>query len=322
MKKTKISIIAPLYNEQENVGQLTGEIIEAMSATGFDYEIILVNDGSSDATWQRIADLQQAHTEIMGIDLAGNYGQTIALRSGFENSTGDIIIFMDGDLQHNPADLPRFIAKIEEGYDMVGGAKAKRPENWLKSSLSRFAHWLIHRISGADMTYFGATFRAYRRYLLEESNMIGDAHRFLGAILARKGIRHTEIPIEIRQRVAGTSSYSLKKVYLVIIDLIFLKFTISYMNKPFRLFGVTGGLMFIIGLLPTVYLVIGSLFFHFHLRIDYLVEFQFSIFIMIMGLLLVSFGLIAEIGIYNYYARGNHSPYSVRRIIRENPKEQ
>jgi glycosyltransferase involved in cell wall biosynthesis len=317
MKTTRISIIAPLYNEQENVGQLAAEIIDAMAPSGFDYEILLVNDGSSDATWQRIADLQQKYPQITGIDLAGNYGQTIALRSGFENSTGEIIIFMDGDLQHDPADLPRFINKMEEGYDMVGGAKKKRPENWFKRSLSRLAHWLIHRISGADMTYFGATFRAYRRYLLQESNMIGDAHRFLGAILARKGIRHTEIPIEIRQRMAGTSSYSLKKVYLVIIDLMFLKFTVSYMNKPFRLFGVTGGMMFIVGLLPTLYLIIGSLFFHFHLRVDYLVEFLFSIFIMIMGMLLVSFGLIAEIGIYNYYARGNHSPYSVRRIMRK-----
>jgi hypothetical protein len=147
--------------------------------------------------------------------------------------------------------------------------------------------------------------------------MLGDAHRFLGAVIARKGVRQTEIPITIRERKAGQSSYSLKKVYLVIVDLIFLKFTISYMNKPFRLFGVTGGVMFLIGLIPTIYLLIGSLFFHFNIRVDYIAEFLFSIFMMIIGLLLVSFGLIAEIGIYNYFSRGNHNPYTIRQTTKE-----
>jgi uncharacterized protein (DUF486 family) len=146
--------------------------------------------------------------------------------------------------------------------------------------------------------------------------MLGDAHRFLGAVIARKGVQQTEIPITIRERKAGQSSYSLKKVYLVIVDLIFLKFTISYMNKPFRLFGVTGGIMFLIGLVPTIYLLIGSLFFNFNIRVDYIAEFLFSIFMMIVGLLLISFGLIAEIGIYNYFSRGNHNPYAIRQTTK------
>ncbi len=302
-----------MHNELANVEELAAEITEAMTGLAYDYEVFFVNDGSTDDTWQKIEKLADNDTKIKGIDLAGNYGQTIGLRSGFENSRGEIVIFMDGDLQHNPADIPRFLEKLEEGYDMVGGAKASRPDNWFQRNMSRFAHWMICKISGVKMSYFGGTFRAYRRYLLENTNMLGDAHRFLGAVIARKGIRQTEIPIKIRERKAGKSSYSLKKVYMVIVDLIFLKFTISYMNKPFRLFGVTGGIMFLAGLIPTIYLLTGSLFFNFNIRVDYIAEFLFSIFMMIVGLLLISFGLIAEIGIYNYFSRGNHAPYTIRQ---------
>jgi len=314
---TLVSIIAPMHNESANVEELAVEITEAMTGLNYGYEVFFVNDGSTDDTWQKIEKLSDKDPKINGIDLAGNYGQTIGLRTGFENSNGEIIIFMDGDLQHNPADIPRFLKKMEEGYDMVGGAKASRPENWFHRSLSRFAHWMICKISGVKMSYFGGTFRAYQRFLLENTNMLGDAHRFLGAVIARKGVRQTEIPITIRERKAGQSSYSLKKVYLVIVDLIFLKFTISYMNKPFRLFGVTGGIMFLIGLVPTIYLLIGSLFFNFNIRVDYIAEFLFSIFMMIVGLLLISFGLIAEIGIYNYFSRGNHNPYAIRQTTKK-----
>ncbi len=307
-----ISIIAPMYNEEANVAELAKEISEVMKTMPYDYEVIFVNDGSADKTWDVIKELTENDEHLHGIDLAGNYGQTIGLRAGFEKSIGNIIIFMDGDLQHNPKYIPEFMKKIEEGYDMVGGGKARRPEGWIQRNLSRFAHSVICGISGVKMSYFGGTFRAYRRYLLENTNMLGDTHRFLGAIIARKGVRYTEIPIEIRKRKAGNSSYNLKKIFLVIVDLLFLKFTISYMNKPFRLFGVTGGIMFLLGLIPTIYLLIGSLFFHFNIKVDFLAEFLFSIFLMIIGLLLISFGLIAEIGIYNYFSRGNHSPFSIR----------
>ncbi len=317
-----VSIIAPMYNEVANVEEMAGEITQAMTGLDYDYEVFFVNDGSSDETWQQIEKLAAQDARINGIDLAGNYGQTIGLRTGLEHSRGDIIIFMDGDLQHDPADIPRFLDKLEEGYDMVGGAKASRPENWFKSNLSRFAHWMICRISGVKMSYFGGTFRVYRRYLLDNINLLGDTHRFLGAIIARKGIKHTEIPIKIRERKAGKSSYNLKKVYLVIVDLIFLKFTISYMNKPFRLFGVTGGLMFLFGLIPTIYLLIGSVFFNFNIRDDYIAEFLFAIFMMIIGLFLVSFGLIAEIGIYNYFSQGNNNPYSIRKTTKNSRRDE
>lgn len=308
----KVSIITPLYNEKGNAKILAGEISDTMKKLNYEYEVIMVNDGSSDDTWKQIQEVCAIESRFTGIDLAGNHGQTIALRCGFEHSNGDLVIFMDGDLQHNPADIPRFIKKIEEGYDMVGCSKKSRPDNFVKRNLSRLAHLLIQWITGVKMSYFGGTFRAYRRYLLDSTNLLGDSHRFLGALLARKGVRFSEIPIEIRERKTGKSHYSLRKVFLVIIDLVFLKFTVSYMNKPFRLFSIGGGLCFLAGWLSVSYLIIGSIFFDFNIRVDYLAEFLFSIFIMIVGLMLISFGLIAEIGVYNYFSRGNHSPYTIR----------
>jgi glycosyltransferase involved in cell wall biosynthesis len=309
-----ISVVAPLYNEEGNVEELAREIVEVMDGTRYSFEIIFVNDGSSDRTWELAEKLAAEDFRIRCIDLAGNFGQTLALRAGFEAATGEVIIAMDGDLQHDPAYIPKFMEYIEQGYDLVGGYKEKSPDSKLKSTLARFAHGLIARISGFDMKYFGGTFKAYRRYLLEEINLLGDMHRFLGAVVARKGIRFKEIPIKIRERGAGESSYNLLKAFLVIVDLVFLKFAITFMNKPFRLFGVAGGILLGLGFLLTAFFSLGSLFFDVYIKEDYLVEFVAAISTMVMGLLFICFGLIAEIGIYTYYTGSNQRPYRVRRM--------
>jgi len=307
-----VSILVPVFNEQDNIRQLTVEIVEAVKGEKYSFEIVIVNDGSTDNTWKIIEDLSGSIKSVKGIDLAGNYGQTIALRAGLENSTGDIVIMMDGDLQHDPAYIPRFLRCLEEGYDMAGGSKANRPGNIFKKCLANFAHYIIRLLSGVKMKYFGATFRAYRRYLLENTNMLGDAHRFLGAVVARKGVRFIEIPIEIRERNAGKSKYKLKKVFFVILDLIFLKFTVSYINKPFRLFGLYGGITFLLGFIFTMILLIGSIFGNVNIRDHYLTEFLFCVFLMLIGLFVIAIGIIAEIGIYNYFSRHQQSPYNIR----------
>ncbi len=307
-----VSVLLPVYNEQDNIKQLVDEIVDSVKEEKYTFEILLVNDGSIDDTWVIIEELSLKYKQVKGIDLAGNYGQTIALRAGLENSTGDIVVMMDGDLQHDPAYIPEFLRYIEEGYDMAGGSKANRPGNMIQKWLANLAHFIIRTISGVKMKYFGATFRAYRRYLLENTNMLGDAHRFLGAVVAIKGVRFIEVPIEIRGRNAGKSKYKLKKVFLVILDLIFLKFTVSYMNKPFRLFGLYGGLTFLIGFVFTMILLIGSILSNIHIREDYLAEFLFCVFLMLIGLFVIAIGIIAEIGIYNYFSKHQQKPYNIR----------
>jgi glycosyltransferase involved in cell wall biosynthesis len=220
----KISVVIPIYNEEKNIAELCSRLHQVLSSLPYAFEIILVNDGSTDDSARILAEMSVIFSELKGIDLAGNYGQTIALRAGFELAKGDVIIAMDGDLQHDPADIVRFMKKMEEGYDLVGGAKEKRPDGWLKSKLSAMAHKLISKLAQVDMSYFGATYKAYRSYLLKQTNLLGDSHRFLGAIVARKGIRYTEIPITIYERLHGTSNYKMNKVWKVLLDLIFLKF--------------------------------------------------------------------------------------------------
>ncbi|HSY61561.1 MAG TPA: glycosyltransferase family 2 protein, partial [Cytophaga sp.] len=312
----KISVIAPIYNEEQNIPELCKQLYDVLSDLPYEFEVILVNDGSADLSHQKIHEMTLLYSEVKGIDLAGNYGQTTALRAGFELAKGDVIIAMDSDLQHDPKDIVRFMKKIEEGYDLVGGAKETRPDGWLKSKLSSIAHKLISQLAQVDMSYFGATYKAYRAYLLAQTNLLGDSHRFMGAIVARKGIRYTEIPITIHERAYGTSNYKMNKVWKVLLDLIFLKFFISYLNKPFRLFGSIGFLFSFIGLVGVIAIAIGNFFFNLNVKDEYLVEFFSSAFLIIMGLLFISIGVLAEIGVYNYYGQKRKSPYTIRSIIK------
>jgi glycosyltransferase involved in cell wall biosynthesis len=308
-----ISIVIPTYNEVGNITTLYHEITSAMQLMNYEYEVLFINDGSIDNSWLKIDELSKNDEHIRGIDLAGNYGQTLALRTGFELAKGDVIIAMDGDLQHDPKYIPDLIAKIEEGYEIVGGSKKARPEGFFKTLLANFAHFTISRMTGVKMKYFGATFKAYRSYLLKDVNMLGDTHRYLGALVARNGVKYTEVPIEIRSRGAGKSNYSIKKVFYVIVDLIFLKFSVSYMSKPFRLFGVVGGIILLTGIVPMTYYLISALFFNLDIHSHRLAEFLFAIFLTLFGLLLISFGFIAEIGIHNQYTREDSSPYKIRQ---------
>jgi glycosyltransferase involved in cell wall biosynthesis len=308
-----LSIIVPIYNEQGNLGRLTEEIAQSLAGGRYPWELILINDGSSDRSWEVMAELAAGNNHIRCIDLAGNHGQSLALRAGIEAARGEVIIAMDGDLQHDPAYIPEFMAHIEAGYDLVGGYKESSPDSRLKRGLANLAHGLIALISGVSMRYFGATFKAYRRYLLEDINLLGDMHRFLGAVVARKGIRFKEIPIRIRQRGSGQSSYRLSKSLKVVIDLIFLTFFLSYMHKPFRLFGMIGGLLFAFGLLLSSYFVLGSLLFDFNIKEDYAIEFLTAMSTVVIGLLFVSFGLTAEISAQIYYSKTIRSPFQIRR---------
>jgi len=316
MQATFVSIVVPLYNEEGNVKELVENILWVMNSTDYPFEILLINDGSVDDTVWRINELCKNHAEVVGIDLAGNYGQTMALRVGFEHAKGEVIIAMDGDMQHDPQYIPLFLERMENGYDMVGGAKEKRPDGWLKSTLSEMAHGTIANLTGVQMSYFGATFKAYRRYLLDNVNMLGDDHRFLGAMVARKGIRYTEIPIVIQERKSGKSNYKMNKIFKVLIDLLFLKFMVKYMKKPFRFFGPIGVSLFLVGSLGCLSMTMGSIFMGVNIKENCLVEFVSCASLVISGLTFLSIGILAEIGVHNYFNSNNQSPYAIRRVFK------
>lgn len=311
-----VSIIVPAYNEAGNLKPLAKEITDVMEGTKYKYELLFINDGSTDSSWEIITQLSQIFPSIQGIDLAGNYGQTAALRAGIDNSLGDVIVAMDGDMQHNPAYIPQFLSYIQQGYDMVSGSKEKRPEGIIKSFLASFAHKIICLISGVNLKYFGATFKAYRRYLFDNVNMIGDAHRFLGALVIRKGTRFIEVPVKIRERSNGTSKYHISKAFLVIVDLLSLKFSVSYMHKPFRLFGIAGLILFFVGSGIIGYYSFGALFLHWFIGKQYAIEFISAIFLTLFGILLISIGLVAQIGVYNYFSDKRREPFAIREQTR------
>jgi glycosyltransferase involved in cell wall biosynthesis len=316
LTKMSVSVVVPLYNEEENVGELTREIMGVMRFLPYPFEVLLINDGSKDNSASRIRELSEEFSEVKGIDLAGNYGQTIALRVGFEHALGNVIVAMDGDLQHDPAYIPQFLSLIEQGYDLVGGSKEKRPDSWLRSKLSEVAHGTISNVAGVKMSYFGATFKAYRSYLLDNVNMLGDTHRFLGAIVARKGIRYVEVPITIRERKHGESSYKITKMFRVVLDLFFLKFFLSYMRKPFRFFGTIGLTLFSVGLVTCLSFMVGNFLLKLNIKEDFLAEFLFSIALALGGMMFLSIGILAEMGSYNYFNKNQRQPYSVRNVFK------
>jgi len=310
-----ISVIAPLYNEADTVALLVARVAEVMTAHGYDYELILVNDGSADRSWDIMRGLAAANPQVVAIDLAGNYGQTISLRAGFAQARGEVIIAMDGDLQHDPAYIPQFISLINEGYDLVGGAKAKRPEGAVATALATAAHGIIRRLSGVQLRYFGATYKAYRSYLVQNVEMLGDAHRFLGALVARKGLRYCEFPIEIHERQFGQSNYKISKLFYVILDLFILRFFIVHGRKPFRLFGLAGLLSLLVGGALAGQFLVRSVFFRLNIFGTYPLEFIFSLFLIMAGIFLLCFGVLAEIGMHNYYSRPSRPPYVVRQRV-------
>ena len=309
-----ISVVAPLYNEAETVAELVRRVAAVMHAHGYHYELILVNDGSADRSWSIMQELAAHDSTLVAIDLAGNYGQTISLRAGFAQARGEVIIAMDGDLQHDPAYIPQFMSLLNEGYDMVGGAKAKRPEGAIATALATTAHGIIRHLSGVQLRYFGATYKAFRSYLVKNVEMLGDAHRFLGALVARKGLRYCEFPIEIHERQFGQSNYKISKLFYVILDLFILRFFIVHGRKPFRLFGLAGLLCLLVGGTIAGQFLVRSVFFGLNIEAKYPLEFIFSLFLLMAGLFLLCFGVLAEIGMYIYYSRPTRQPYVVRQV--------
>jgi glycosyltransferase involved in cell wall biosynthesis len=315
MIRKHVSIVIPIYNESASLSELVRRINDTMRRTDYHYDIILVNDGSQDNSWKVMCNIAENDSHVIALDLAGNYGQTIALRAGFEKAKGEVIVAMDGDLQHDPDYIPLFLQYIEEGYDMVSGSKSSRPEGKLRGFMSDYAHGLICKISGVKLDYFGATFKAYRSYLLKRSNMLGDAHRFLGAIVARKGVRVKEIPMHIYDRQHGKSNYNWTKMFKVILDLMVLKFRIKYMQKPFRLFGLAGVILMVLGLTVSLALIAGSLLGDTNIKENYMAEFVFSMSLVIFGAVFFSLGIIAEMSAFQYFSQPDSGPYSIRNTI-------
>src|SRR5438105_9519351 len=237
----RYSIVVPFFNEQENIPPLYMKLTEVMDAIGEPYELVFVDDGSRDNSFRVLSEIYEHDRRVNLIRLRRNFGQTSALKAGFDFARGAIIISMDGDLQHDPEEIPRFLEKIEEGYDLVSGWRYARRDHWLMRQLpSRVANWMMAKLSGIDLHDFGTTFKAYRREIIQEIQLYGELHRFIPALAASTGAQITEVPITDLARKSGKSNYGIGRTLRVFLDLIIVKFLLDYSTRPLQFFGLLG----------------------------------------------------------------------------------
>src|SRR6267154_27847 len=235
------SIVVPFYNEQENIPLLYMKLTEVMDGIGEPYELVFVDDGSKDDSFKVLSEIYEHDRRVNLVRLRRNFGQTSALKAGFDFARGEVIISMDGDLQHDPEEIPRFLEKIEEGYDLVSGWRHHRRDHWLMRQLpSRIANWMMAKLSGIDLHDFGTTFKAYRREIIQEIQLYGELHRFIPALASSTGARITEVPITDGERKSGKSNYGIGRTIRVFLDLMIVKFLLDYSTRPLQFFGLVG----------------------------------------------------------------------------------
>lgn len=313
----EISIVVPVYNEEAALPELVSRLIEVLEEITSSHEIVFVNDGSTDATLAALKRLQRECPTIVIVDLAKNYGQTSALAAGIDTAKGEIIVTMDGDLQHVPEEIPRFVEKIKEGYDVVSGWRSTRTDNYMLRRIpSKCANFLARKLTGVQVKDFGSTFKAYRANLIKKIDLFGELHRFIPVLAHTFGARIVEIPIEVHPRTTGVSNYGLFRTVGVLEDIFFLEFYTHYLTKPIRAFGKLFLGFFGPGLLISLSLVVlwysgivGPLRGHGALLL-------FSVFLMIVGVQFLVVGILAELLVRIYLNTRGSKIYSIRDTFR------
>jgi glycosyltransferase involved in cell wall biosynthesis len=315
MEPIRYSIVIPLYNEEHSVRTLYSRIVEAMEQFDEPYQIIFVDDGSRDGTYNIVSDICEEDRRVVLIRLRKNFGQTAALKAGFDFARGEIIISMDGDLQHDPAEIPAFIAKLEEGYDIVSGWRYERQDNWLMRRVpSRVANWLLAKLSGLDLHDFGTTFKAYRQEAIKDLPLYGDSHRFIPALASWSGASIAEIPIKNINRQNGKSNYGISRTFTVLLDLISLKFLLDYSTKPLQLFGSWGLLSSAMGTATGLFLLYDKLISRHEVMQEHGPLLFASVLLIVCGIQLISLGLLGEMLSRTYYESQRKPTYAVREV--------
>jgi len=312
-----ISIVIPLHNEATTLRELYELVRTTMERREESWELVLVNDGSSDATPQIIEALHQGDPRVVVIHLRRNYGQTPGLMAGFDHARGEIIISLDGDLQHNPEEIPNFLEKLAEGYDLVSGWRVERSDAfWTRTLPSRIANWLMARVSGVELHDFGTTFKAYRREILKDIHLYGELHRFVPALSAWNGARIAEIPIRDMGRNHGKSHYGLSRTFRVLLDLLTVGFLLRYMTRPLHFFGKIFFACATLSGFTMLFLLYRKLFSGVHLLQEHGPLMLFAAALMLAGIQFLAVGLLGEMLSRIYFESQNKNIYTVRTVLR------
>jgi glycosyltransferase involved in cell wall biosynthesis len=314
----KYSIVVPFHNEEENVTVLYARLKQVMEHVGDSFELVLVDDGSNDHTFKLMEEIAAVDSRVLVIKLRRNFGQTSALAAGFDNATGEFILAMDGDLQHDPNEIPNFIEKLEEGYDVVSGWRKERIDNFVMRRIpSRCANWLMAKLSDVDIHDFGTTFKAYRREIIHNIPLYGEMHRFIPALASWYGASICEIPIKNVNRERGKSHYGIGRTFRVFFDLLTIRFLLKYMSRPLHFFGSFGALGILAGsFISAVLLGMKVLSPHVNVMDQHGPLFVIAGVLILAGIQLLAVGLLGELQVRHYYTSKHPAPYTVDRILR------
>jgi len=310
-----LSIVIPIHNEEPSILPLYDRLTAVLEQLQKPYEILFVDDASNDRSFELLANLVETDGHLKVIRLRRNFGQTAALSAGFHEAKGDVVIAMDGDLQHAPEDIPALLSKIDEGFDIASGWRKKRVDNAILRKIpSRIANWLMAKASGIDLRDFGTTFKAYRAEVLKDVNLYGELHRFIPALASFYGARVAEVPIRNTPRVAGDSHYGIGRTFRVLFDILTIRFLLKYFTRPMHFFGTLGlaggGLGFAILFWVLIEKILGKDIIAEHGPLMIL-----GSLLLLAGLVMFSTGLIGEMLMRTYFESQDRRIYAVREIL-------
>ncbi len=314
----ELSVILPIYNEVENLPHLLDELVPALETTDRTFEIICVDDGSSDDSFAALKKLRAKDERIRIIQFRRNFGQTAAFAAGFDRAQGEVVITMDADLQNDPADIPKLLAKIDEGYDVVSGWRVERWQEGFQTLLTRkipsaTANWLISTGTGIHLHDYGCALKAYRYEVIKSINLYGDLHRFIPAIASYFGVTVAEVPVNYRPRQFGRSKYGLGRASRVILDLLTVRFLLSYSTRPIQIFGLIGLIAFATGVVIGIYLSFMKLVYGVALAERPLL--LLAILLVMIGVQLITMGLLGEMIVRTYHESQGKTIYTVKEEL-------
>lgn len=306
-----LSIVIPLFNEEDNVEKLYRELVESLDSLDMEFEMIFIDDGSTDSSYERLCRLQDQDDRLVLIRFRRNFGQTAALSAGFDHARGHVIVTMDADLQNDPKDIPKLLAKMDEGYDLVSGWRFDRQDPfWSRRVPSMIANRIISLSTGVRLHDYGCTLKAFKKEITENIRLYGEMHRFIPAIASGMGARITEVKVNHRERRFGQSKYGISRTVRVVLDLITVKFLLSFATRPIQVFGLLGLACGTIGFLIALVLTIQRQFFG--VAMGNRPMLLLGILLMFMGLQFVSLGLIAEMQSRTYHESQDKPVYYIR----------
>jgi len=313
-KTLDLSVVIPIYNEAKNVEKLYEKLEEVLSKFDKSYEVLLVDDGSTDGTTDKLTEIHKRNPKYKIIQFRRNYGQTAAISAGFDYAIGDVIVTIDADLQNDPKDIPKILKKMEDGYDVVSGWRKERKDPFLTRIIpSKVANWLVSILAGIHLHDYGCTLKAYSKDVAKNVQLYGEMHRYIPALASWIGINVTEVPVSHHERKFGKSKYGISRTPRVILDLITLKFLLSYSTRPIQIFGSIGIITAFLGFLIALFLSYVKLVQKQSIGDRPLL--LLAVLLIFLGFQFISMGLLGELVVRTYHESQNKPIYFVKKIL-------